>query len=349
MLPHKLSDRLRLLHWALPIAIALLAAVYQIGLARYAHEHYGDWGHYGMEVLLYALLGPIVIWIVLGMVRSWVEQKEQAEAEVYRLNTVLQQQVEERTSQLRAKAEALAVANQRLQELDRLKSEFVSLVSHELRAPLTNVQGAIELMEDDCPARNPTCTQMFKVIAEQTGRLGRLVDDVLNVARIEAGELRLTYAAVDLVQIAARAIDEIAARQPGHSFRRPDGAVHPCVWADADRLYVVVTNLVDNAAKYSPPGSEVVLAVYTTGQEAVLAVHDRGPGIPPEEQSAIFEKFHRLDGSDAKQSYGYGLGLYLCRSLVEAMDGRIWVEGAPGQGATFWVALPVAAPAALPL
>ena len=341
MLPNKLSDRLRLMHWVLPAAIALLAAVYQIGLARYVHDHYGDLAHYGMEVFLYAAIAPIAMWFVLGIVRTWIEQKEQAEAEVYRLNIELQERVEERTRELRAKAEALTAANERLQELDRLKSEFVSLVSHELRAPLTNVRGAIELMEDGCPALNATCSQMFNVVAEQIGRLGRLVDDVLNVSRIEAGGLSLTFAAVDFVQIAERAVDEIAARQTGHVFHRPGGAVRPWVWADADRLHEVVANLVDNAAKYSPARSEVVLKVYTEGQEAVISVSDSGPGIPPEEHDHIFEKFHRLDAGDAKETYGYGLGLYLCRRLVEAMDGRIWVESEPGRGATFRFALPL--------
>src|SRR5512134_3651563 len=236
MHPNKLSDRLRLMHWTLPAAIALFTAVYQIGPARYVHEHYGDWAHYGMEVFLYGTMAPIVMWFVLGLVRTWVEQKEQAEAEVYRLNTELQQRVEERTSELRAKAEELTAANQRLQELDQLKSEFVSLVSHELRAPLTNVRSAVELMEDRCPALNETCTQMFDIVADQIGRLGRLVDDVLNVSRIEAGGLNLTYAAVDIVQIAEQAVDNITTRRTGHIFRRPDGPAHPQVWADADRL-----------------------------------------------------------------------------------------------------------------
>jgi signal transduction histidine kinase len=183
---------------------------------------------------------------------------------------------------------------------------------------------------------------MFNVVSIQVGRLGRLVDDVLNVSRIESGGLRLTYAAADIVQIAERAVEEIAARQTGHIFRRPSSTVHPWVWADADRLYEVIANLVDNAAKYSPPPSEVVLEVTTEGEEAVISVSDGGPGIPSEEHEAIFEKFHRLDTGDAKQTYGYGLGLYLCRRLVEAMDGRIWVESKPGHGATFRFALPLA-------
>ena len=341
MLPSKLSDRLRLMHWALPAAIALLAAIYQIGPARYVHEHYGDWAHYGVEIFLYGTMAPIVMWFVLGIVLTWVEQKEQAEAEVYRLNIELQQRVEERTRELRAKAEELTSANERLQELDRLKSEFVSLVSHELRAPLTNVRSAIELMEFDCPALNATCTQMFDIVGEQIKRLGRLVDDVLNVSRIEAGGLSLTYTAVDIAQIAERAVDDITTRPTGHIFRQPDCADHPLVWADADRLYEVVANLVDNAAKYSPSGSEVILELTTKGLEAVFSVSDSGPGIPSEELDHIFEKFHRLDSSDSKETYGYGLGLYLCRRLIEAMNGRIWVASEPGQGTTFRFTLPM--------
>lgn len=344
MPPNKLSERLRLMHWMLPVAIALLAAIYQIGLARYVHENFGAWPHYGMEVLLYGAMAPVAMWFVLGIVRTWVQQKEQAEAEVHRLNIELQQRVEERTRELRAKAEALTAANERLQELDQLKSEFVSLVSHELRAPLTNVRSAVELMEDGCPRLNATCTQMFAIVGDQIERLGRLVDDVLNVSRIEGGGLGLTYAAIDIAQIAERAVDDIAARQTGHIFRRQGSAAQPLIWADADRMYEVVANLVDNAAKFSPPRSEVVLEVHTEDQEAVISVSDGGPGIPPEQQGRIFEKFHRLDSGDAKETYGYGLGLYLCRRLVEAMNGRIWVESEPGQGATFRFAMPLVGP-----
>ena len=341
MLPNKLSDRLRVMQWVVPVTIALLAAFLQIGPARYIHEQYGDFAHYGMEILLYATIGPIVMWFVLGLVRNWLELKEQAEAEVYRLNIELQQRVEERTRELNAKAEALSAANERLQELDQLKSEFVSLVSHELRAPLTNVRGAVELMEDSCLAPNATCSQMFNIIAEQIGHLGRLVDDVLNVSQIESGGLNLIQTTVDIVQIAEQVIDDIAARKTGHVFRRPSGVIRPRVWADADRLYEVVANLVDNATKYSPPSSEVALDVHTEGQEVIMSVSDSGQGIPLEEHNHIFEKFHRLDSSDAKETYGYGLGLYLCRRLVEGMGGRIKVESEPGHGSTFRFTMPL--------
>jgi len=338
----KLSERLRLLQWALPVAIAGLAALYQIGPARYVHDNFGAWAHYALEVLFYGTTGPIAIWLILRVVRTWVEQKEQAEAEVYRLNLELQQRVDERTRELREKNEALATANERLQELDRLKSEFVSLVSHELRAPLTNMRGALELIEGDCAALNPTCSHMFAIVKEQLGRLGRLVDDVLNVSRIEAGGLTLVRNLVDVMWIVDRVVDEFAARDTRHSFRRPHGIGHPRLWADADRLHEVITNLVDNAVKYSPADSEVALTVEIRNGEGIVSVSDCGPGIPPEEQSRVFEKFHRLDSGDSKETYGYGLGLYLCRRLIEAMGGRIWVESQAGHGASFRFALPLA-------
>lgn len=342
MLPIKLSHRLRLLQWALPVAITGLAALYQLGPARYVHDTFGDWAHYALEVLFYGTAGPIVVWFILRVVRTWAEQKEQAEAEVYRLNAELQQRVDERTRELREKNEALAAANAQLEELDRLKSEFVSLVSHELRAPLTNVRGAIELMEAGCPALNPTCTRMFKIVSEQIGRLGRMVDEVLNASRIEAGGLTLAREAVDVVWVADRVIDEFAARHTGHRFRRPRGALHPRLWADADRLHEVIANLLDNAVKYSPEDTEVTVSVKLGNGEGIVSVSDSGPGIPPDEQSRVFEKFHRLDTGDSKETYGYGLGLYLCRRLIEAMAGRIWVESEADHGATFRFALPLA-------
>jgi signal transduction histidine kinase len=326
----------------LPAAITIVAALYQLGPARYVHDNYGAWAHYALEVLFYGTTGPIVMWLVLRIVRTWVEQKEQAEAEVYRLNMELQQRVDERTRELREKNEALAAANEQLQGLDRLKSEFVSLVSHELRAPLTNVRGAVELMENDCPALNPTCTRMFKIVSEQIGRLGRMVNEVLDVSRIEAGGLTVAREAVDVMWVTDRVVDEFTARHVRRRFRRPSGVGHLRLWADNDRLHEVLANLVDNAVKYSLEDSQVAVQVDIREKEGVVSVSDDGPGIPAEEQTRIFEKFHRLDAGDSKETYGYGLGLYLSRRLIEAMGGRIWVESAPGHGATFRFALPLA-------
>jgi len=342
LLPVRLSHRLRLIQWALPAAIALVAVVYQFGPARLVHDRFGDWSHYSLEVLFYATAGPASIWLTLRVVRTWVEQKEGAEEEVRRLNEVLQLRVEQRTAELRQKADDLAAANARLQELDHLKSEFVSLVSHELRAPLTNVQGALELIEGECPALVPACGRMVGIIKEQLGRLHRLVEGVLDISRIEAGRLQLDLRPLDVGAIVERVLEDFTPRSPLRRLRYARPAAGPVVRADDDRLYEIIGNLVDNAVKYSPPDSEIAVSVEAAGDNAVVSVRDRGPGIPSAEVDRIFEKFHRIDDGDARETYGHGLGLYLSRRLVEAMGGRIWVETQPGSGATFRFSLPLA-------
>lgn len=341
MHPEKLSDRLHLLQRWLPIAVVAVAALYQLGPARYIHNQFGDWTHFGLEILFYGTVGPLFLWFTLRVVREWVEQKERAEAEVYRLNRELQQRVEERTQELKQKADALQSANLQLQKLDEIKSEFVSLVSHEFRAPLTNMRGALELMGDTCITVNSTCNRMLGIVNAEVNRLGRLVEDVLNVSRIEAGELKLNCQNVNARKTVSQVLDEFATRHVKRSLRFSSENGNPTLRADPDYLHQVITNLVDNAVKYSPEGSEVSISIESTGNEVVLSVSDHGSGIPVEEQTHLFQKFSRLDARDDKETYGYGLGLYLCRRLLENMHGRIWVESEPGQGSTFRFSLPL--------
>lgn len=348
MLPDKLSDRLHLLQRWLPIAVMAVATLYQLGPARYIHNHYGDWAHYALEILFYGTSGPVFIWLTMRVVREWVEQKEQAEAEVYRLNSELQQRVDARTRELKQKADALEAANVQLQKLDQVKSEFVSLVSHEFRAPLTNMRGALELMGDSCVTTSSSCHRMLRIVNAEVDRLGRLVEDVLNVSRIEAGELKLTCVAVDAIQIVNQVLDEFTARHVNRKLHCLPGSVHAILWADLDRLHQVIANLIDNAVKYSPENSEVTISIERNEAEGILSVSDHGPGIPIEEQPHLFQKFYRLDSQDDKETYGYGLGLYLSRRLIEGMHGRIWVESQPGYGATFRFALPLAANGMIP-
>jgi len=341
MRPSSLAQRMRLLQWAMPLIIMIVATLFQLGPALYVHDNFGHDSHWGVEILFYGTVGPTVVWFVLRLIRHWLTEKEEAEAEVYRLNTELQKRVEERTHELREKNEALAKANTDLQQLDRMKSEFVSLVSHELRAPLTNMRSALELIEGDDNPLDGNFSPILAIMNEQVSRLTRMVDEVLNVSRIEAGGLTVARSEVDVWRVADRVVDEFSARQTGHKLKRPQGKLHPRVWADPDFLYEVIANLVDNAMKYSPVGSEVTLAVGVQDGVGIASVTDRGPGVFPQDRERIFEKFNRLDAEDSKETYGYGLGLYISRRLVEAMDGKIWVESLPGQGATFKIALPL--------
>ena len=342
MLPNRLSDRLHIFQRLLPIAVMVVAAAYQLGPARFIHDNYGDWAHYWLEVLFYGSTGPIFLWLTLRVVRVWIEQKEQAEAEVYRLNRELQKRVEERTAELKKKAEALETANIELQKLDEIKSEFVSLVSHEFRAPLTNMRGAAELMGDSCVMLNSTCDRMLGIVNAEVGRLSRLVEDVLSVSRIEAGELKPLCVEVNAEEVINQVLREFMARGVHRKLHYLPAAIHPILWADQDCLHQVIANLIDNAVKYSPENSEVTVSIELGGVNGVLSIANSGPGIPLEDQPRLFQKFHRLDTGDDKETYGYGLGLYLSRRLVEGMNGKIWVESTAGHGATFRFTLPLA-------
>lgn len=272
-----------------------------------------------------------------------ITHRKRREEEIRRLNASLNEQVAERTRELAEKVEQLARANADLQKLDRMRSEFVSLVSHQIRAPLTNVRGAIERMQAGCGAMTATCTRMFTILDQQAARLDRLVKDVLSAARLEAGELVFQREPLSIPPVVQQAVEQIRARTADRPFRLPTKPGLPLVFADRDRVLEVLANLLDNADKYSPPGKEVMIDVRADQFEVTLSVRDFGPGLPDKDLDRVFEKFYRTDSSDSQAAYGYGLGLYVCRRLVEAQGGRIWAENAPDGGATFSFSLPAVA------
>jgi len=273
-----------------------------------------------------------------------------AEQAVLKLNLKLETKVAERTSQLaqatdelRRRNRELEEANAKLKELDQLKSDFVSMVSHELRAPLTNINGSLELLlEDDTSVSDRSKREMLQIVREQSMRLTRLVQGILNVSRIEAGQLVLQPQAFDILALIERVINAWETRGAPNPLVRPRARNLPSVWADRDRTEEVLFNLIDNAIKYSSEGMPVTLGANSNGEFIVVSVADRGIGIPEEEVSKIFEKFHRVDRRDSMEKYGHGLGLFICRSLIEAQGGEIWVESTLGEGSVFHFSLPLA-------
>jgi signal transduction histidine kinase len=234
---------------------------------------------------------------------------------------------------------------ERLREFDRLKDEFIAVVSHELRTPLTSVYGAaMTLGHHDLEDEQRDA--LVRVVSTESRRLARLLDDILWVSRLDSGRTDVVIAPVDTLALASEIVDAARMRMPPQlalELRHPQ--VVPAVAADADKLRQVLVNLVENAVKYSDDGS-IELALDDPGDGTVrFSIRDQGLGIAPEDQTRIFEKFHRLDPEMRRGVGGTGLGLYICRELVEQMHGRIWVESEPGAGSTFTFELPIASAA----
>lgn len=269
-----------------------------------------------------------------------VSVRRRREEDNRRINASLNRQAAERSRELAETIEQIAKANTELKQLDRTRTEFVSLVSHQIRSPLTNMAGAVQRMQADCMAINPTCTRMFAIFEQQVARLDRLVQDVLNTTRIEAGELSLHLEPVSVLPVVRQVIQQVCARTPTRPIHLADKPGQLLVYADRDRMAEILSNLLDNADKYSRPGGEVNIDVRADQTEVTIAVRDTGPGLPTRDVERVFDKFYRADSSDAQVAYGYGLGLYVCRRLVEAQNGHIWAENHPNGGAVFSFSLP---------
>jgi PAS domain S-box-containing protein len=230
--------------------------------------------------------------------------------------------------------------------VETLKSDFVSTISHELRTPLAAIYGAaLTLRREDVLLGELQRTGLLEVIASESDRLARIVNDVLWVSRLESEGLRTRVEPCDAVELARSVVD--AARQyipPSIRLElvAPKKAL-PRVEADPDKIRQVLTNLVENAVKYSPDGGRVTVRIAVTGRRMRFAVKDEGLGVPPAEHRRIFEKFYRLDPDLTRGVGGTGLGLYISRELLERMGGQIWVESSGSRGSTFVAELPLAA------
>jgi signal transduction histidine kinase len=252
----------------------------------------------------------------------------------------------------------------REREVDRLQSEFVSVVSHELRTPLTSILGYTELLlarEFDPSERR----EFIQTVYKEADHLSSLVEDLLNVSRLDAGKIKLERWIMALPKLVRELVAQLNTELDVERHRMlldvPDNL--PPIYADRDRVRQILSNLLSNAIKYSPEGGEVVLQATVLQRPAgnatlsnrpasapplppepamLISVRDRGIGIPQHELTRIFERFYRVDNSNTRRIGGTGLGLAITRALVELHGGRIWAESTPGEGSTFYVTLPLA-------
>jgi Na+/proline symporter/signal transduction histidine kinase len=251
-------------------------------------------------------------------------------------------ELEEKSLSLQRATAELRAANEQLKSLDRLKDDFMSSVTHELRTPLTSIRALAELMVDEAGMDTAQRQQFLGIIVAETERLSRLVNQVLDMAKIESGSVEWRNSEVDLrallTQAAQTTSEMFHERGATLALTLPDHV--PLLMADSDRLMQVLLNLLSNAAKFVPAeGGRVEMRLTTDAQGLKVEVQDNGPGVPEEQQALIFERF-RQGGDAARRPQGTGLGLPISRQIVEHFGGRLWLHSAPGRGACFAFELP---------
>ncbi|MEW6309191.1 MAG: ATP-binding protein [Bacillota bacterium] len=228
-------------------------------------------------------------------------------------------------------------------DLERLRRDFIASVSHELRTPVTSITGFVEALADGLAADPEARARHLRIIAEETRRLNRLIADLFDVARLDAGQLELNLTPQHIDGLVERSVGKIVplADKAGVSLCVRPGAQGGKVLADGDRIAQVLLNLLDNGLRYSPSGGALTVLTEASKGEVTVSVADTGPGIAPGELTRVFERFYRVDKARTRSQGGTGLGLAIVKRLVEAHGGRVWVESAEGHGSVFRFTLPL--------
>lgn len=229
----------------------------------------------------------------------------------------------------------------RFRQAEEMKATFISAVSHELKTPVALIKGyASTLRRADANWDKEIIGESLKVIEEEADHLTELIENLLDASRAQAGNFKLTPVELDIDDLVVRVARKFQSQTRGHEIRADVAADMPLVFADEARVTQVLGNLISNAVKYSPEGSDVVITGHATPSEVVITVADQGSGIAPDEQSRVFERFYRTESAIRRGTPGTGLGLYLTRAIVESHGGRIWVESDGRTGSRFSFSLP---------
>ena len=311
------------LHWN-PAAASITGVAEEEALGRQVSEVVPAWDALTSHVPLVPPGGdarPVTVPIVLGGRERWVSVSgvDFGDGTVYALQDVTEEHA-----------------------LEKTRSDFVATASHELRTPLAAVYGAVRtLRRDDVELTDADRAQFLEMIESEATRLAKIVDQILLAGQLDADAVEFELVECDLEEVAAGVIDSAALHLPASISLdlSVDGAAP--IRCDENKLRQVLVNLVDNAVKYSPEGGRVELRVRSENGSCLIEVADEGLGIPEDERERIFEKFYRLDPQQTQGVGGSGLGLYICRELVERMNGRLRVESEPGKGSRFTVELPL--------
>ncbi|MBE2238989.1 MAG: HAMP domain-containing histidine kinase [Caldilineaceae bacterium] len=343
-----------ILRFLLPVLLFVVANGFEI------YEHWTEITLLNLqllgEVLFFGVLGPILVFTWVSYVGVLLQKLNLANKQMAALNQGLEKQVAERTAMLALRNEELACANAELagmnndlKKLDQMKSDFVALVSHELRAPLTNLNGAIEMTLQSQHELSEQSRRVLQVMASESARLTDFVRTILDLSRLEAGKIKFNPGPIAVKPMLARSV----ASSLGHTERPVIWhmeAQTPPVWADEIYVEEIVRNILVNAEKYTPSDSPVKISVSTSTARpgfVQIAVTDHGPGIAAEAQAHIFDRFYRIKSEDGGVIPGWGLGLYFAHTLTEAQGGCLTLtspvhDDAHFPGACFTITLPVA-------
>ncbi len=234
------------------------------------------------------------------------------------------------------------VAEQR--RVEQLKDELLSVVGHELRTPLTSIRGSLGLIEGGAAGDvSPEVERMIGIAISNTDRLSRLINDILDIERIESGRVQLSRQLCEVPDLIGQALETLSNQANSAGVELVPEPIEATLWADPDRILQALMNLISNAIKFSPVGSQVTVGAARDGNEVRFYVADHGRGIPADKLETVFERFGQVDASDSREKGGTGLGLPISRSIVHQHGGRIWVESEVGAGTTFSFTIPALA------
>ena len=228
-------------------------------------------------------------------------------------------------------------------DVDRLKSQFVSTVSHELRTPLTSMRGSLGLLASGLVGNvSPKAQRMLEIAVSNTDRLVRLINDILDIERLESGALVPALRPIDVTDLMQQAMEVMKPMADKAGVALLCAPFPGTIRADQDRMMQTLTNLLSNAIKFSLPATTITLSADRAGSMLRFRVADQGRGIPADKLERVFERFQQVDASDSRDKGGTGLGLSICRSIVQQHGGKIWVESVLGHGSTFYFTVPLA-------
>jgi signal transduction histidine kinase len=335
---------LDVLEWALPIILAITAIVYEL-VEHLPEGELHDPGFIG-EMIIFGLIGPVIIRGLILWMHDLLTAQKRTAAEINVLNRDLENKVNERTATLEQRNAELDRLNTELRDLDQMKSDFVALVSHELRAPLTALNGGLELALQSSENLPPRSRAILEIMTEESSRLTNFVQTILDVSRLDAGKLAITFGPVAVRPL----VEQAAAIVLAEGQRKVEWNITPGlppIWGDETYLEQAIRNLISNADKYSPADKPIQLCAALNDDKIRISVKDHGPGISKDMSERIFNRFSRLRSEESSPP-GWGLGLYLGRKLVEAQNGTIgyvspvWENAGASSGSEFYILMPIA-------